>query len=167
MTTNDILIVGDSITAWSTYPMKNRQPGWTVDGVFGRVVQELEEIVPTYVRVHGSPKAIVVALGTNTWGLWTKSGYEKVRRITDPDTKVFYVTTYRRDESWAGSLENMSKYSTWMKEIALENANTFVIDWRDRAARFPQILDADGVHPTALGTEMWADMVSEAVSKRL
>lgn len=160
----DTWVIGDSITVRGNLPWLNRiEPSWNVDGVGGRLVDELPSRINFMIRRLGFPRNIVIALGSNPSEGWSKADYQRiVDRIPD-NRNVFFVTAYR-GEIWGGS-EMVTKYSRWMKRIARAEPNVHIIDWRRRVLRGEVELSDDLHASRGEGERFWAGLVSNRVDQ--
>lgn len=175
-----IYVTGDSITNAGGAELLKLRPKWHVEGVPGRQVQTLDRQISEILSVDPTPRAIVVALGTNT-----KVGHEYDGVVYPNDhfrvypealaqvpagTCVVLVTAYRDPDyfnlpdtpEWKKSWQSW-RYSKAMWRLKEERPRTKIANWRYTAARNPHLL-SDGVHGTAKGRKVWAKRVSDSLS---
>lgn len=161
-------VVGDSITYLGAPQLRALRPDWMVFGIGGLTVASIPAAIDSILQVNPNPELVVLALGTNADPTWTRARLDAQLDRLPPTTKVALVTTYRDPVRFPplfpviGSREYFQPiYSWWMREAAETRPNTCAVHWRTLVARNPSLL-YDGVHPTALGRQWWAWMVSSA-----
>lgn len=148
-------MVGDSITAMVKPYLLELRPGWKIDGVPGRNVTTAPDVIRDNLDRWGIPTRLVVALGQNDHPDWTKADYRALVDLVPRTTTVFFVTTWK-DAALKGEEEAATQltYSNWMRNIADNQPNVYVIEWRVacREAVDPttglSTLLVDGSHPT-------------------
>ena len=166
-----VYVVGDSITAGATSGLQALRPNWDIDGEPGRRVATLPSHLRRILDETPSPACVVIALGTNASPEWSKDSYADAIRMLPAATEVRLVTTYRSPKRWGTERPwyqqawIQAHYSRWMNELAEEMPNVSVVRWRLRVKRQPRLLQ-DGVHPTARGKDVWANMIAQAPRKR-
>jgi hypothetical protein len=162
---NDTYVVGDSLTYFGAPHLQILRPRWTIDGQRGRYVNRLNPLLDTYIATYGQPRQVVIALGTNEVEAFLKANYEAAVNKLLTETLVVLVTCYR-DPAVFGidRAATMERYSVWMNEIAAVRPNTAISPWRTRVINNPELLH-DGVHATAKGEQVWAEMVDAAMTR--
>lgn len=177
-------IIGDSTTWRLTGEYDNtfnlwsaRHPGWYVDGVGGRNVNQLDDRVDAYLRdVDSKPYMFVMALGTNPdpEDDWYKSHFLGSLNKLPDTTKVILVVPIRAGSNKGFKGEQVSKYAQWIHEIAAERTNTIVANWRQRVFSDRTIdLETgigewtnDGIHQrNPFGRAEWMDILDRAVAR--
>lgn len=164
-----VFVVGDSITAQGTDELRRLHRGWDIDGVSGRRVSELPRILDDRLARGPAPRAVVVALGTNSVSWWAADDYRSALARLPASTRVVLVTTYRDPDAWPEDGPEphraavLADYSRWLGEIAQERPGTCLVDWRTTVQQRPGLL-ADGVHPTQEGQRVWAAAISRSVA---
>lgn len=167
----DLWMVGDSITYQSASTLQPRLEktvtGYvTIDGVAGRLVADLDNLVQQELALPGTPSVMVLALGTNPSQGWGRGDYRRVVDSIPDHTIVVLVTVYRTSTSAGASVAHtLAKYSHWMLEIARSRSNVCVANWRAVARRHPAQLLLDGTHPTAKGQRIWSSTIRRAVER--
>ena len=102
---------------------------------------------------------VVFALGSNNMPL-TQAQIDDALALFGNNRQIFFITNYD------ASGKNSSYYDTnnSLFNTAAENSNVHVIDWTAAASADPAAyLSNDGLHPTAAGQELFAELISDAV----
>lgn len=102
---------------------------------------------------------VVFALGSNNMPL-TQAQIDDALALFGNNRQIFFITNYD------ASGKNSSYYDTnnSLFNTAAENSNVHVIDWAAAASADPAAyLSGDGLHPTAAGQELFAELISDAV----
>ena len=102
---------------------------------------------------------VVFALGSNNMPL-TQAQIDDALALFGNNRQIFFITNYD------ASGKNSSYYDTnnSLFNTAAENSNVHVIDWAAAASADPAAyLSNDGLHPTAAGQELFAELISDAV----
>lgn len=102
---------------------------------------------------------VVFALGSNNMPL-TQAQIDDALALFGNNRQIFFITNYD------ASGKNSSYYDTnnSLFNAAAENSNVHVIDWAAAASADPAAyLSNDGLHPTAAGQELFAELISDAV----
>lgn len=148
------IMVGDSITDRCKPYLQAMRPNWKIDGVPGRNVRSAPSVIRTNLAAYGIPRRLIIALGQNDDPGWEKADYRALVDLVPRATAIFFVTTWK-DAALKGEEEAAVQgvYSIWMRQIAANQANVEVIEWRNLcyANRDPEtglctLLD-DGSHP--------------------
>ncbi|MDP3891001.1 GDSL-type esterase/lipase family protein [Nocardioides sp.] len=165
----EVLVVGDSITAQGADTLQRLHRDWDIDGVSGRRVSALPELLRERLARGAPPRVVVMALGTNSVPGWTAQDYRSALATLPPATRVVLVTTWRDPLLWPEEGPThlraavQADYSRWLRTIAWERPHTCLVDWRTTASGRPQLL-SDGVHLTRTGRQVWAQAISRAVA---
>lgn len=168
----EVLIqIGDSITHRIKRELHTAKPEWVIDGRNGRNVGLLRNVFDEKVEKFGQPKNWVFELGQNVDpdDDWTKADYEDVIDDIPSNVNVFFVTTYRDPKVFPDTAPTVQQYATWMRQLADERANVFVIPWRDAVIDGhwkgqPAVL-VDGSHPDNRSQKTLANMIVFYVKK--
>jgi GDSL-like lipase/acylhydrolase family protein len=167
----DLWVVGDSVTYVSARTLRPRLEKTVtgqvaIDGVGGRPVADLDDLVGQELARPGTPSVMVLALGTNPSPGWGLGDYQRVVESIPDDTVVVLVTVYRTPRTAGSSIAHiLAKYSHWMRELGQGRPNVCIADWRAAAQRHPEALLVDGVHPTAKGQRVWSSIIRRAVER--
>ncbi len=165
------MLIGDSISAGRAGDLfLAERPAWDRDAVKGRLVNELPVRLDERITNVGTPRRVVMALGTNTVAGWTKADFlDAVNRVPE-STQVIFVAPYVRlndldPDLPRGSLANSRTYhyARWMNELAEEEPNVCVMPWRARAINNPALLHSDGAHLSWTGKRVWARMLDAQI----
>ena len=158
-----VMMVGDSMTDTAKAHLRAKGPNWYIDAVRGRGVTELPVRINAYLRSHDVPPAIaILALGTNEQEGWTLADYRAAVRLLPSNTRIVFVNTYR--PVFAGQARDGRQYSAWMDRIAQTRNLTTVADWRSAAMADPTLI-GDGLHQSATGAKVWANLVFDAMRR--
>jgi len=168
-----VYVLGDSITYGGASRLLEARPGWHVNGVPGRPVQELAGLVAGVLRVDPHPRAIVVALGTNRGHHATDdydTVYDEALRGVPADTRIILVTPFRDPAIWNPELKpdprswsiHAYRYARGMNALAAARPHTCLVPWRERISRETYRL-YDGIHPKPGGKDLWARMLTNSV----
>lgn len=116
--------------------------------------------IAKYLIAENQLQSIVVfALGSNNMPL-TQAQIDDALALFGNNRQIFFITNYD------ASGQNSSYYDTnnSLFNTAAENSNVHVIDWAAAASADPAAyLSNDGLHPTAAGQELFAELISDAV----
>lgn len=161
-------VVGDSITYLGAPYLRSLRPSWFIYGQGGLNVTAIPKMVDNILVLNPQPELVVIALGTNANTTWTRQKLlDAVGRLPSA-TKVALVTTYRNPDLFTAIYPIVEAreyfqpiYSSWMRDLAETRVNTCAVHWRPLVAQNPTLL-YDGVHPTVLGRQWWAWLVSSA-----
>lgn len=165
-----VWVAGDSITARSEGRLRERLKRSVrmtvyIDGVGGRMVSTLDNLVSKRVQ-QGATDVMVLALGTNSTRSWTKADYARTVDAIPTSTSVVLVTVFKtRSATTPAKFRRMAAYSKWMRSIASTRSNVCVADWRRKAARRPDRLLSDGIHPSPAGTTVWVRLIGSTVDE--
>lgn len=164
-------VVGDSITYLGTTTLRTRlrqniSGSIRIDGVPGRSVADLDNLVAAELRSGTAPDVMVLALGTNPSPTWRRVDYERVVDSIPDTTAVVLVTVYRTRASMGTVVaRRMGAYSKWMREIAASRSNVCIAKWRAAVEPTPGRLLFDGVHPNEEGQRVWAGLLAAAAER--
>jgi hypothetical protein len=161
----NVVVVGDSITWRGTNELATLEPDWVIDGSSGRQVDALDERLAAYRSAYGEPGGVVFALGTNGRSGWTEQQFRAGVAALPATTPLLLVTPFR-EVGTTGRPEMMEHYAAWMHRLAADRPLTCVADWRSAAERDSRLL-IDGVHPTSVGEVFWAELVDSSWSSCL
>lgn len=156
------LMIGDSITYQSSDDVHRWRPDWILDGVPGRKVDTLDNLLGARTGLGERYPVAVLALGTNSVPGWRKADYVAAIDLLPADTQKVLVTPYvsKREPIRA---YRARVYARMMREIAAARDDVTVVDWRARVSTRPWLL-ADGVHPNARGQRVFSRMVIYGVA---
>ena len=162
---SDVYMIGDSITVLSESYIKEKLPKITINAQSSIWFAENQTgLVSGVDRIKdmGNQKILVFALGTN--GGVTNDDINKLLDATkDKDLKIILTTIY-----YANGLaeQQMNSTNEVVKKAADEYDNISYMDWYTIASADPgKYMTSDNIHPTAEGSEKFAEMVRDAVNK--
>ena len=152
-----VLMIGDSVMLAAKNALVRAVPSVWIDAAVGRQVDEGLDALQAYRDAGNLAKfpAVVVHLGTN--GPLGPNHFERLTQLLAgvPRVVVLDVRVPRRWESLS--------YDTIHAGVAAHPAQMRVVRWRDATAD-PALLRDDGVHPTAPGMDLYARLVTEALT---
>lgn len=160
--TSGVIVIGDSISYYSTPEILNRRPNWNINAQRGREVNRLPFIINSMNTDGLVYRAVVIELGTNISDGWSKSDYEAAVAALPGETKKFFVVPRVHHQGWERNA-TVNRYGDWMEQIAAVRADTFIIDWRAEVNANPDLLP-DGVHPNQEGQNILARIMAYAVA---
>ncbi|MGL5818662.1 MAG: acyltransferase family protein [Phycicoccus sp.] len=150
----EIDAIGDSMLVTSSQAMEHWMPGLRMDG---RTYRRWSE-APARVAVRGTGlrRAVVLMLGTNHG-----TDEAAIRRTLDavgPDRMVVIVTVHG---GWSRAPEDDAA----LREVVDGIPNVALADWEAAVSRSDgDILQPDGVHPSAAGAHLMASTVRRALA---
>ena len=166
-----VWVVGDSVTVYAEDALRSRlatavEGRVSIDAEVGRNVVLLDDLVRRQLARTGSPRTMVLALGTNPDADWTRHDYRRVVDSIPDSVTVVLVTVFRSDgTASAAVVEEMRDYSRWMRILAASRDNVCLAPWRARVRAHPGRYLLDGVHPNQRGARVLADLVADAVAQ--
>lgn len=102
---------------------------------------------------------VVFALGSNNMPL-SQAQIDDILDLLGNNRQIFFITNYDA----TGQYSSYYDTNNALFNAAAENSNVHVIDWAGAAsADAAQYLSGDGIHPTAAGQELFAELISNAV----
>ena len=153
---NDVFIIGDSITVGSENEIKSKLSEATIDAKVSRQFSAGLEILKTD---NKDKKVVVMALGSN--GTISTNDLNSAINETK-DRTLILVTNYKLNDDNAYKSNN-----ALIKNAARENKNVKVADWanavKDNPSKYITNADGLGVHPTTDGTKLFAETIANAV----
>ena len=156
VSSNDVFIIGDSITVSSENEIKSKLSDATIDAKVSRKFSAGLEILKTE---NKNKKVVVMALGTN--GTISESDLNSAINETK-DRTLILVTNYKLNDDDAYKNNN-----NLIKNAARENKNVKVADWakavKENPSKYITNSDGLGVHPTIDGTKLFAETIANAV----
>ena len=152
----DVTIIGDSITVGSKSALLNKFSYLTDEQIDARVSRPWNEGLEVASRMD-LKDVVVFALGTNNPApAVNQNDIDRLLAITG-DRVVVLVTNYGP----AGYDTNNELF----RSLAKENNNIIVADWEAEVSKDPsKYLASDMVHPNAEGTELFAQLIYDAIN---
>jgi hypothetical protein len=153
-------VLGDSISAYGSDELAARRPRWEINAVHGRLVTTLPALVANVRAVDKRPFRVIIELGSNQARSWTKADYLDAIAQLPSSTRVLLVTPYKAPgHRWTKrAVKTVTRYASWMQQIARSRPHTCVVPWRARAKAHPDWL-RDGLHPLQAHYADWADLI--------
>jgi len=158
----DVLVLGDSL-AVALYPylgaqMPDRRVTYAAQE--GRATAWAATRLSEELRRGGVPRVLVVSSGTNDGSDADvfRSNAERVLNRAGEDRCVVWLTVHVPDE------ETSSAINAEIDRLGERN-NVAVADWADAVEQNPGLLIGDGVHATAAGLQVRAELIVDAVHR--
>jgi hypothetical protein len=174
--TDDVVIIGDSITEQAEPMLLDELQPDAVVRVRGRGGYRIEQMEPYAIEAAAAePEQVIINLGSNdvllSWSLdRSVEAYARLLDYFDDARCVHVVTVNERFFSmtddglgWRALLLNAQ-----IRELAAENGAD-VVDWANMVADYEAVgapygpITTDSVHPTELGQKMLADAYRESL----
>ena len=174
--TDDVVIIGDSITEAAEPMLLDELQPTSVVRVRGRGGYRIEQMEPYAVEAAAAePEQVIINLGSNdvllNWPL--NRSVEAYRRLLDyfDDARCVHLVTVNqsfRSETDKGLAYRALLLNGQIRELATA-AGADVIDWSTMVSDYEASgspygpITTDSVHPTELGQKMLADTYREAL----
>jgi GDSL-like Lipase/Acylhydrolase family len=157
----DVYVVGDSLEVGTGPYLSQLLPGLSVrvDADESRSSSAGEPVIGE--RLRGGDDIVVFDLGTNDDPGRTSSlaaNLAAVGRLVGD--RCLVVATVHRPPAGGVSYDAVNSV---IRSFAAQRPNTELVDWGSFAAAHPELLYADGVHPTATGYELRARLIAEGI----
>jgi len=152
-----VLAVGESVMIGASGALGELLPGTTVDAEVGRQPGEVVERVGELAAAGALRESAVLHFGSNG-----NVGENGVRGILD---------TFRDGGVSRVAVVNISVPRRWaapnnaiLADVVAEYPNAVLIDWDAAVRADPSLLAPDGVHPTAAGVRVYAQLVADGLA---
>lgn len=155
-----VLMIGDSIfhgIRILDIPVGGRQLVWmTEEGRHPTALPGLLSTASSQGTLELAP-IVVIHLGTNSWS----SDYVQMfnREVADLPNHTVFLVNVAADRSWETAA------NADLAQVVQTNNNVRLIDWNAAVSQKPELLRADGVHPSAAGLRELAQLVDDGVSE--
>ena len=174
-TGSNVTIIGDSITEGSKSAISERLPQATIYSQVSKTFGNADDSAESPNNTSGNPSGIsiikyllaenqvqptvVYALGTNNMPL-SQAQIDALLNLLGNNYQIFFVTNYDS----TGAKEGYYQTNNALFSQAAQNSNVHVIDWAASASANPsEYLSSDGIHPTAAGQDLFAELIDVAV----
>lgn len=149
---SNVTIIGDSITEGSKSQILVKLPNAEINSEVGRQFSTGIDIAKSI----NLRSVLVFALGTNNTNL-TAAQVQEVIDLAGPTRSVYFVTNYGTND--------YTNNNRILNDAASKNSNVNIINWASSVASNPsKYISSDGVHPTADGKELFAQLIANAVT---
>lgn len=159
-----LVLVGDSLAVGVRTLLPAALPGWKVQ-VLARVGRPLAEGMNVLAGLDLSqasrPAVLAISLFTNDDPTHTSALQTAVRRtlaIAGAGGCVIWATIARPGVSGV----SYGAANALLARLATEDTRLRLVPWAERVAATPQLLAADGVHPTPAGFQLRAQLYAQA-----
>jgi hypothetical protein len=158
-----LVLIGDSLAVGVRSLLPGLLPGWKVS-VDGRVSRPLAEgmsvLAATPVASDGST-VLAVSLFTNddpTHTSQLRSAVQRTLSRVGPDGCVVWATIARPPLNGV----SYDAANSLLRRMARDESRLKLVPWAERTAAQPSLLGPDGVHPTATGYRLRAELYAQA-----
>jgi hypothetical protein len=159
-----LVLVGDSLAVGVRSLLPAALPSWKVQ-VLARVGRPLAEGMSVVSGVDlpqaGQPVVLAISLFTNDDPTHTSALETAVRRtlaLVGSRGCVIWATIARPPVNGV----SYRAANALLARLATDNARLRLVPWAERVAATPQLLGADGVHPTPAGYQLRAQLYAQA-----
>lgn len=157
-----ITAIGDSVMLGSAHTLRKEFPGIYIDAKVSRYVGQGVDIANALKSEDKLGHVVVIGLGSN--GPLTGQ-YESLTKdlvdIVGSERKIFWVNNYAPKIKW---IKGNNEY---LDKLAAEHPNITIIDWADVAAKHPEWLAGDRIHPNDIGAQAYAKLLHDTIKKSL
>lgn len=157
-----VAAIGDSVMLGASPALRNVLPGVYIDAKVSRYVGAGLDIARALDAENRLGKVVLIGLGTNgpITGYYEDETKALLKYLGD-ERAIFWINTYAPDLEWEKT------NNEYLEKLAKENSNITIIDWYSAAAKHPEWLSEDGIHPNDLGIENFAKIVREKMASKL
>jgi hypothetical protein len=159
-----LVLVGDSLAVGVRSLLPAALPSWNVQ-VLARVGRPLAEGMSVVSGVDlspaGRPAVLAISLFTNDDPTHTSALETAVRRtlaLVGSRGCVIWATIARPPVNGV----SYRAANALLARLATDNARLRLVPWAERVAATPQLVGADGVHPTPAGYQLRAQLYAQA-----
>ncbi|MFT4127264.1 MAG: acyltransferase family protein [Gordonia sp. (in: high G+C Gram-positive bacteria)] len=153
-TGSEITAIGDSVMLASSQALITRFPRIYIDAEVSRHYTGGEEVINALAANRTLRKYVVLGFGTN--GQAFDGQLDRIMREIGPGHKVILLVPY-------GPVDGIPQAARQVLDYAPRRANVYLAPWCQAAATHPADLNADGVHPTAPGQQLYVQAVIEGL----
>lgn len=151
--------IGDSVMLGAAMELKKVLPDCYLDAKVSRYVGAGTGIAKQLASQGLLGHTVLIALGTNgpLDGQYEQQT-EQLLAYLGPDRQIYWVNVYCPKTGWQDS------NNAYLKKIAAAHPNVHIIDWATVAAKHPEWLSGDGIHPNDEGTKVYARLIRDAIA---
>ncbi|MBF6977706.1 acetyltransferase [Aerococcaceae bacterium zg-BR22] len=146
-----ITLIGDSVMLGASKSIKALFPNSYINAVESRQAYQMAAELQQMVYDGKVSDTVVIALGTN--GFFRKEYGQELIDILGSNRNIFWVNTYGEFLQWETDTNSV------INELVSANKNVHLIDWESLAKGHPEWLIHDGIHPTPIGMDAYAQMI--------
>ncbi|MEH0111181.1 acyltransferase family protein [Tersicoccus sp. MR15.9] len=153
----DVTVIGDSVTVASTAALERDLRGAVIDASVGRSMNDAADAARRLAEQGRLGRTVVVSLATND-----EFSHDRVTELLDvlgPDRRLVLVTGFAPDRVYWTAEADRS-----LREAVADDPRITVADWQAAVATHTDWLASDGIHPTPRGQQLYADVISRAVT---
>lgn len=155
-----ITLIGDSIAEGAKSSLVHRFKNMHIDSLAGREIETAYEVFSRLLNYGKIGDIVIVSLGTNA-----KDGIrtDKLELIHEklngkPMFLLSIVMPYKGQE------RNRNRD---IKKFVKAHSNCYLIDYHKVMKKHPEYFNEDGVHPNGVGSEMYAQIIFDAIARFL
>ena len=148
--------VGDSVMVAASPTLQASFPAVTIDAKVSRQPWDVAAILRADAASDELADTVLVGIGTNGA---LGDALPNIRDAIGPDRDLILVTAHG-DRPWIPGVNDA------IRSYAATEPRTYVADWDSAISNHENLLAADGIHPGTAGGQLYADAVTEAMSKR-
>lgn len=154
---DEITIIGDSVTLAAVSALEEEFPGSIVDAEESRSIRAVTDIVNNLKTKGELREYVVVGLATNA--TIRESDVKNLLAAVGPDRKIVMVTGYGPSaDGW------IDEANTRISAMAADYPGQVrVADWAAIAAKRPELLAGDRVHPGPEASKRYAEEIARAL----
>lgn len=155
---SDVTIIGDSLADGSRAQILGKFTAMTDEQINAEKARQFSVGIDILKNTE-LKNTVIFALGTNSAGL-TQDQIDEVLTTVGSSRKLVFLTNY-------GEYDYASNNELF-RQAAQANSNVVIADWAGSVAVDPgRFIGADGVHPTADGQQLFADLIYDAINKNV
>ncbi|MBD8976607.1 acyltransferase family protein [Veillonella magna] len=154
--------IGDSVMLGASPAMRKVLPGVYIDAKVSRYVGAGLDIARGLAEQNRLGHVVVIGLGTNgpIMGYYEHETKDLVNYL-GPDRMIFWVNVYGPKLEWE------KPNNEYLEQLAKERDNIVIVNWHDLAAKHPEWLSEDGIHPNDEGIKEYAKLLHDTMEKTL
>ncbi|AWB44044.1 acetyltransferase [Paenibacillus sp. CAA11] len=153
-----ITAIGDSVMLDAKSELEKRLPGITVDGMVGRQMSEVAEVVEQLKTDDKLGEMVIIEVGTN--GAFTSKQLQKLIDSMSGVKHIFLVNT-RVPRPW------QSVVNETLEKTAAGSERVTLLDWFSASEGKDEYFGKDGVHLGRSGSEAYAHLIAVAIHDQL
>ncbi|OMH31193.1 acyltransferase family protein [Tersicoccus sp. Bi-70] len=153
----DVTVIGDSVTVASTAALERDLRGAVIDASVGRSMNDAADVARRLADQGRLGRTVVVGLATND--VFSRQRIADLLDVLGPDRRLVLVTGFAPDRVYWTADANRA-----LHEAVADEPRITVADWQAAVAVHPEWLASDGIHPTPRGQQLYADVITRAIT---
>ena len=156
---DEIVIVGDSVTLSAATLIKANLPNTLIDAEISRSAESGLETVKKLKEDGLLTKYLVFSLGTN--GIFTTNQAHELLEIVNYDTKIIFVTAHGpASKKWiSGSNDTMREFA----ELYPDRIK--IAQWEAAVSKEPNAFHSDNIHPNKKGATIYIQTIMQTLNE--